>query len=80
MLNADSSSFNQNYFTFLNAIANAAQVPLSSVAVLSVVYGSVTVTVTLLVSTDNSPASPAAIAQQNALLYVLSGSVAGMPV
>ena len=74
VLNADSSSFNQNYFAFLNAIANASQVPLSSVAVLSIIYGSVTV------STNNPPASPASIAQQNALLLLLSEPVAGMPV
>ena len=78
VLAADSSAFNQNYFAFLNAIANAAQVPLSAVAVLSVVYGSVTVT--LLVSTAFAPASPAAVAQQNALQSALAGSIAGMPV
>lgn len=78
VLNADSSSFNQNYFAFLSAVASAAQEPLSAVTVLSVVYGSVTVT--LLVSTGNAPASPAAIAQQNALKSALSGSIAGMQV
>ena len=78
VLNTDSSTFNQNYFAFLNAIASAAQVPLGAVTVLSVVYGSVTVT--LLVSTSNAPASPAAIAQQSALQSALTGSIAGMPV
>lgn len=78
VLNADASTFNQNYFAFLTAVASAAQVPLSAVAVLSVVYGSVTVT--LLVSTSYAPASPAAVAQQSALKSALTGSIAGMPV
>jgi hypothetical protein len=78
VLNANTTFFNQNYLSFLNSVANAAGVTLTSVTVLSINYGSVTVT--MLVSTENSPGSSQAIDQQNNLQTTLSKSVAGMPV
>ena len=78
VLNAPASTFNINYLSFLNTAANAIQSSINVVTVLSIVYGSVTVT--MLVSSNFTPGSQAAISQQNNLQAALSGTVAGMQV
>ena len=78
VLNAPASTFNKNYLSFLNTVANAIQSSINVVTVLSIVYGSVTVT--MLASSNYTPGSQAAISQQNNLQVALSGTVAGMQV
>jgi hypothetical protein len=70
--------FNQNYLGFLNAAATAMQASVNVVTVLSIVYGSVTIT--MLISSTNAPGTSAAITQQQNLQAALSGTVAGMQV
>ena len=64
--------FNQKYISFLSIVSNYMGVSIYAVTVLSINYGSVTVT--FQVSTTASPASSEAVAQQNALTNALSSN------
>ena len=59
------TSFIDNYYSFLLAVANAAGVNYNSITVLSISYGSVTVQ--MLVGSSAAPGSAAAAAQQQGL-------------
>lgn len=78
VLNTLLATFNQNYLAFLTQVANAAGTSIGSITVLSIVNGSVTVT--MLISTQNSPNSNSAASQQTNIQNALTGSIAGMPV
>jgi len=74
------AQFISQYSNFLNQVTNAMGSLVNNIAVLSIVYGSATVT--LQASTNFAPGSSGAVTQQNNLnnLFGNSNGVAGMPV
>lgn len=73
------AEFRDNYITFLNQIANAVQVSINKIVILSIVQGSVVVN--MAVSSPDAAGSSNAVTQQNNLQNLLnSGNVGGMGV
>ena len=62
---SSNSTFLNNYFAFLAAIANAANTDFSSLFLVSVIYGPVSINIT--VSSSATPGSDEAIIQQQNL-------------
>ena len=71
--------FNPKYLSFLTSIASSISTSINNIAVLSIVNGSVTVT--MLITSTNSPSSNGAITEQNNLNgFKNGGSIAGMSI
>lgn len=78
VLGVTTGIFNQQYSSFLNAVANSINDTLDSINVLSINYGSVTIT--MLINSNGNDGSNAASLQQTNLQNTLAGTVAGMQV
>jgi len=79
MPTSQNSQFANNYYNFLTSISNSINVPLSSLSVTNIIYGSVTIN--LGVSTTAAPgSSTASTQQQNLNNLVHQSSIAGMTV
>jgi hypothetical protein len=79
VLATTASTFNINYLAFLTAIANSISTNINNIAVLSIVNSSVSVT--MLITSANSPSSNGAITEQNNLnSFKNGGTIAGMSI
>jgi hypothetical protein len=72
------TAFNQNYLAFLNTVASSINSTIDAITVLSINYGSVTVT--MLVNSNGIDGSNAASLQQTNIQNALTGTVANMTV
>lgn len=79
VLNADPTTFVQNYYSFLSNISSSIGQAVNTITVTSIVYGSATVSFT--VSTSNAFGSNGASTLQTNLQNTISGqSIGGLPV
>jgi len=79
VLATTASVFNPKYLSFLTSVASSISTSINNIAVLSIVNGSVTVT--MLITSANSPSSNGAITEQNNLNgFQNGGTIAGMSI
>ena len=80
VFNVDLAVFENNYLNFMNQIASAAGVSINDITVLSIVSGSVTVT--MAISSPNAPGSQAAITAQNNIQNLIQNgtTIDNMPI
>lgn len=79
VLGVTAAVFNPKYLAFLTSIASSISTSINNIAVLSIVNGSVTVT--MLITSTNPPSSNGALSEQTNLNgFKNGGTIAGMPI
>lgn len=79
VLNTEPGVFNSQYLAFLTSVASSVSTSINNIAVLSIVNGSVTVT--MLITSTNAPSSNGAITEQDNLNnFKTGGTIAGMSI